>query len=71
MTTEQVKKLKFSLVNLFLDTQKEIVRVQQMFKGFSAAIAGTTWFAADANAAMYVCIAGIVIDVVLSCLRIE
>jgi hypothetical protein len=71
MTVEQAKKLKFRFVNLFLDTQKEIVRVQQMAKAFSASIAGATWFAADSNHAMYICIGGIVIDVLLSCLRIE
>ena len=71
MTVEQMKRLKFGFINLFLDTQKEIVRVQQMFKAFGASIAGATWFAADADIAMYVCVGGIVFDLLLGCFRIE
>lgn len=71
MTQEQMKRLRFRFINLFLDTQKEIVRVQQMFKGFTTAIAGTTWFAADATYALYVAMVGFLIDLLLGCLRIE
>lgn len=71
MTTEQIKRLRFNIVNIFLDTQKEIVRVQQMFKALSVAIAGSTFMATNEHNMVLVMIVFFFIDLLISCFRIE
>jgi hypothetical protein len=71
MTIEQAKKLKFNLVNLFLDTQKEIVQVQQKVKGLSVIVAGSTLFASNEHNMILVMVGFFVVDVIIGCFRIE
>jgi hypothetical protein len=71
MTAEQIKKLKFNPVNLFLDTQKEIVRVQQMFKALSVAVTSSTFIASNEHNAVIVMIVFFFVDLLISCFRIE
>lgn len=71
MTSEQIKRLRFSVVNIFLDTQKEIVRVQQMFKALSVAIASSTYIATNEHNMILVMVGFFVIDLLISCFRIE
>jgi hypothetical protein len=71
MTTEQIKKLKFSPVNLFLDTQKEVVQVQQKVKGFSVIVAGSTLIASNEHNMILVMVGFFVVDIIIGCFRIE
>jgi hypothetical protein len=71
MTTEQIKKIRFKLVNIFLDTQKEIVRVQQMFKALSVAVASSTFIATNEHNMILVMVGFFFVDLLISCFRIE
>lgn len=64
-------RIRFSIVNLFFQTQKEVVRVQTMVKTFTGAIVATTWYNSDPKYALYVAGAGFIVDVLLSCLWLE
>lgn len=64
-------KVHFSIFNLFSDTQAEVVKLQQLFKGLTATITTGTWIASDANHAIYVGIVGFVVDVLLTCFFFE
>lgn len=64
-------KVYWSLFNLFADTQSEVVKLQNIFKGLTAVIAGSTWYGTDAEHALYVGISGYVLDVLLSCFYFE
>lgn len=64
-------KIHFSFFNLFSESQSEVVKLQNFFKGLTAIVAGSTWYASDANAALYVGIGGYIIDVVLGCFYFE
>jgi hypothetical protein len=71
MTIEQAKKLKFNLVNLFLETQKEIVQIQQKVKGFSVLVAGSTLIASNEHNMILVMVGFFVVDLIIGCFRIE
>lgn len=60
-------KVYWSVFNLFADTQAEVVKLQNMFKGITAIVATSTWFATDSEHTLYVGIAGYILDVLLSC----
>ena len=64
-------KVHFSLFNLFNDTQSEVVKLQQLFKGLTATISGFTWMQTDANHALYVGIVGFIVDILISCFYFE
>jgi hypothetical protein len=64
-------KVSFSIFNLFEDTQAEVVRLQQYLKGLIVTATGATWYNADASYAIWVGIAGMVLDTLLSCVRLE
>lgn len=64
-------KVYFSLFNLFSKTQAEVVKLQQLVKGFTATIGGITWIQSDANHAIYVGIAGFIVDIILGCFYFE
>lgn len=64
-------KIRFSLVNLFFQTQKEVARVQTMFKGLSMAAVSTTWYNTDPRHALYVAGIGFAIDLFLACIWLE
>ena len=64
-------KVTFSFFNLFSDSSSEVVKLQTLFKGLTAAAAGSTWYASNANNALYIGIAGYVIDLLISCLYFE
>ena len=60
-------KVYFSVFNLFAETQKEVVRLQQIFKGLMAIITGATWFASDSTHALIIALFAGLFDVFLSC----
>ena len=64
-------KIRFNLVNLFFQTQKEVVRVQTMVKTFTGAIAATTWYTTKPEYALYIAGVGFIIDAFLACLWLE
>lgn len=64
-------KIHFSIFNLFNDTQAEVAKLQQLFKGLSAAITAGTWYNSEAKYALYVAIGGAVVDTLISCLYFE
>lgn len=64
-------KVYWSVFNLFADTQAEVVKLQNIFKGITAIGATSTWVATDAEHTLYVGIAGYVLDVLLSCFYFE
>lgn len=64
-------KVYFSIFNLFNETQAEVAKLQQMVKGLSAIVMGATWYNSNANNALYVAIAGAVLDTLISCFYFE
>lgn len=64
-------KVYFSIFNLFSETQSEVVKLQQIFKGLTATITAGTWYASNANYAICVGIVGFFIDLLLSCFYFE
>lgn len=64
-------KIHFSLTNLLNDTQAEVVRLQQYFKGLTAIIGGSTWIMSNANNVLIVGIIGFVFDTLIACLYFE
>lgn len=64
-------KAHFSIWNCLSETQAEISKLQLMFKGLSATLAGMTWYATDMQFAVYVAIGGFAIDFLLSCVWLE
>jgi hypothetical protein len=64
-------KVHFSLWNLFEETQSEIVNLQNRLKVLIVAASSGAWYASNADNAMYVAIAGFVIDNLLGCIFLE
>jgi hypothetical protein len=64
-------KVSWSVFNLLSDTQAEVVKLQTYFKGLTAVVATSTWFATDAENTLYVGIGGYVIDLLLACFYFE
>lgn len=61
----------FSFTNLLSESQSEVVKLQQLFKGFTASITLGTWYGADADHAIWVGMAGFVVDILLGCFYFE
>jgi hypothetical protein len=70
MTTKKYKII-FSIFNLFEDTQAEVVKLQQYVKTTIVGISGMTWYNSNATYAIYIGLIGIVLDTLLSCIRLE
>lgn len=64
-------KIHFSVFNLFSESQAEVVKLQQLFKGLTVIITSAAWYSTDAGHAIYVGIGGFFVDVVLSCFYFE
>ena len=64
-------KIHFSIFNLFADSQAEVVKLQTYVKGFTVMLAGTTWYASDANSTLIVGCLGFICDAILHCLYLE
>lgn len=64
-------KVYFSIFNLFNDTQAEVVKLQTYIKTLTGVASGTTWYATNANGALYVAFCGFILDALLSCLYFE
>lgn len=64
-------KVCFSVFNLFEDTQKEVVKLQTMFKSFLGSAVIVTWLSSSATFALVVGIGAMVIDTILACFSFE
>lgn len=64
-------KVHFSFFNLFNDSQAEVVKLQMIFKAFTATVTTGTWYGSDAKHALWVGIGGFVIDLLIGCLYFE
>lgn len=64
-------KVYWSIFNLFGDSQAEVVKLQQIFKGLTATVTGATWYASNANNAIYVGVVGFFVDLLISCFYFE
>lgn len=64
-------KVYWSLLNLLSESQSEVVKLQTLFKGLSGSITAGTWFGIDANHAIWVGMAGYLIDLVIGCFYFE
>jgi len=65
------KKLTFSFLNWFEETQSEIVKLQHAVKAVVASSAIGTYVGTDTKIATLVVIGGAIICELVSCLRIE
>jgi hypothetical protein len=61
----------FSLFNLFNETQKEVVRLQTIFKGLMGTSMVVTWVESNSTYALWVGIAAGFIDMLLACFYFE
>lgn len=64
-------KVYWSLLNLLSDSQSEVVKLQTLFKGLTGTITAGTWFAMDANHAIYVGAGGYLVDLIIGCFYFE
>lgn len=64
-------KVYWSIFNLFSESQSEVVKLQQLFKGLTGTITAGTWYADNAQHALIVAAAGYVIDMILGCFYFE
>jgi hypothetical protein len=65
------KKITFSLLNWFGETQAEIVKLQHAIKAIVGSSAIATYTSTDMNKATLVFVAGALVCELVSCLRIE
>ena len=65
------KKVKFSILNLFEKTQKEIVRLQLTVKGLFAIIIGSQIIQEKPEQLLYITLLGAIIDMLVGCFYIE
>jgi hypothetical protein len=64
-------KVKFSLVNLFFQTQKEVQRLQTMWGAIAVVICTSTFINASDRYALYAALGCAVIDKLIGCLWLE
>lgn len=64
-------KVHWSIFNLFQETQSEVVKLQQLAKTLMGSLTGLTWLASDANHAIYVGFAAMLLDAILGCFYFE
>lgn len=65
------KKLEFNILNLTEETPKEIIKLQNVAKGFIGTVAGVTWFATSPKYAGVLAIVGAVIIELIGCLKVK
>jgi hypothetical protein len=64
------KKIRFNVLNIFNETPKEIVRVQNSFKLFTGGLVATTWYTIDPKHSLYIAVIGFIVDAFLCCITI-
>lgn len=69
--TKKKYKVTFSVFNLLQDTQAEVVKLQNMVKGFMAVLTGATWYSSNSNNAMFCAIFAMILDTIISMFYFE
>lgn len=64
-------KVKFSLVNLFFQTQKEVQRIQTMWGAISVIILGSTYLNTNDKYTLLAAVGCAVVDKLIGCLWLE
>lgn len=64
-------KVKFSLVNLFFQTQKEVQRIQTMWGGISIIICTSTYINSSEHYTLFCALGCAIIDKIIGCLWLE
>lgn len=64
-------KIKFSIVNLFFQTQKEVQRIQTMWGAISVIICGSTYMNASDKYTLLAAVGCAIVDKLIACLWLE
>lgn len=64
-------KVKFSFINLFFQTQKEVQRLQTMWGGIAVIICTSTFMSTNDRYALYAAVGCAIVDKLIACLWLE